>query len=85
MRGDRESFLRLVHVADPRVHRRLVSLTDDQIALVQGALAHWDRSVADTSYDPQVGEWARTHGTGTRESVAAISQALETSTVEIDW
>lgn len=85
MRAERESFLRLVHDVEPRIHRRLVSLTDDQIALVQGALAYWDRTVADTSYDPQVGEWARTHGTETRESVAAISRALTTSSPETDW
>ena len=85
MRGERDAFLRLVHVAEPRVHRRLVALTDDQISFVQGALAYWDRSVADTSYDPQVQEWARTHGTETEASVAAISRALETSTAETDW
>jgi hypothetical protein len=69
----------------PRRRRRLAALTDEQIALLQAALSYWERSTADTSYDPQVGEWARTHSTGTGATAAAIRKALASSTWESDW
>ncbi len=85
-RGQRDGALRLVQTADrtaPR--RRLAALTDEQIAFLQAAVPFWERSIADTSYDPQVGEWARTHRTETRASAAAIRKALASSTPESDW
>jgi hypothetical protein len=69
----------------PRQRRRLAALTSEQIALLQAALSCWERSIADTSYDPQVGEWARTHRTETGASVSAIRKALGSSTWESDW
>jgi hypothetical protein len=66
--------------------RRLAALTDAQIRFLQAALSYWERSIADTSYDPQVEEWARTHRTAaTGESAAAIREALATSVPESDW
>lgn len=66
--------------------RRLVALTDAQITFLKAALSYWERSIADTSYDPQVEEWARTHRTAaTGESAAAVRKALATSVPESDW
>ena len=66
--------------------RRLVALTDAQIAFLQAALSYWERSISDTSYDPQVEEWARTHRTATAgEGATAIRRALATSVPETDW
>jgi hypothetical protein len=79
-----ESFRRL-HAPEPKAHRRLVRLTSEQIALLQATLAYWERAIADTSYDPQVQEWARTHRTETGASVAAIRKALAASSPETDW
>lgn len=78
--------LHLVHAPEPRTPgRRLAALTEEQIALLQAALSYWERAVADTSYDPQVEEWARTHRTETSASTAAIHKVLATSTPETDW
>lgn len=66
--------------------RRLVALTDAQITFLQAALSYWERSIADTSYDPQVEEWSRTHRTATTgDRAAATRRALATSVPESDW
>ena len=65
--------------------RRLVYLTDEQIAVLKAALGHWERAIADTSYDPQVEEWAPTHTTETGKRAAAIAQALAAARPESDW
>lgn len=83
--GEGIRALRAVGAFEPRPHRRLAALTEEQIALLQVALAHWERTVADTSYDPQVQDWARTHATATAASVAAIGRALANSSPESDW
>jgi hypothetical protein len=44
----------------PRDVRRTVELTEEQITVLKAALDCWERAIRDTSYDPQVEEWART-------------------------
>ena len=60
----------------PRSVRRTVELTDEQIAVLRTALDCWDRAVRDTSYDPQVGEWARAHPSDPERITAPIRNAL---------
>ena len=84
--GDGTSVLRAVPAPEPSTpRRRLVALTDEQIAVLQAALSYWERAVADTSYDPQVGEWARTHRTETGTNAAAVRKALTASAPDSDW
>jgi hypothetical protein len=55
---------------------RMVELTQGQIAFLRLALDYAQRAIDDTSYDPQVQEWARTHGTDTAATIAALREAL---------
>ena len=56
-----------------------VELTQAQIDFIGLALDYANQSIHDTSYDPQVQEWARTHGTDTEATIAAIREALAKS------
>ena len=60
----------------PRDVRRTVELTDEQITVLNAALDCWERAVRDTSYDPQVEEWARTHPSDPERIAAPIREAL---------
>ncbi len=58
---------------------RRVELTEAQIAFIRLSLDLAGRAIHDTSYDPQVQEWARTHRTDTEAKIAAIREALAKS------
>ena len=53
-----------------------VELTAEQIAFLHTALDDAERTSGDTSYDPQVQDWAKQHPSGAGETIAAIRQAL---------
>jgi hypothetical protein len=57
----------------------IVELTEAQIAFIDLSLDYADQAIHDTSYDPQVQEWARTHGTDTEATIVAIREALAKS------
>ena len=78
-------ILRTAHGRPTRSTKRLVYLTEDEIALLKAALAHWERTIADTSYDPQVQEWARTHKNETETRAATVARALASGRPEADW
>ena len=59
--------------------KRTVDLTEEQIAVVRAALDCWERAIRDSSHDPQVQEWARTHPSDPGRTSAAIREALERS------
>jgi hypothetical protein len=56
--------------------KRTVELTEEQIAFLRLSLDYAQRAIDETSYDPQVQEWARTHGTDTAATIAALREAL---------
>jgi hypothetical protein len=56
--------------------KRTVELTAAQIAFLCTALDYSERVIRDTSYDPQVEEWARRHPSDPGETIAAIREAL---------
>lgn len=62
----------------------IVELTEAQIAFISLSLDYADQAIHDTSYDPQVQEWARTHGTDTGATIAAIREALAKSSGAAD-
>jgi hypothetical protein len=62
----------------------MVELTEAQIAFIDLSLDYADQAIRDSSYDPQVSEWARTHGTDTEATVAAIREALAKSSSATD-
>ena len=67
------------HEPDARTDRETthtVELTAEQIAFLHAALDDAERASADTSYDPQVQDWAIQHPSGAGETIAAIREAL---------
>jgi hypothetical protein len=78
-------ILRTAQGRPTRSTRHLVYLTRDEIAFLKAALAHWETANADTSYDPQVQEWARTHKTETETRAASVARALAAGRPEADW
>ena len=59
--------------------KRTVELTAAQIAFLRRALDYSEHVMRDTSYDPQVEEWARKHPSDPGETIAAIRDALANS------
>lgn len=66
----------------PRDVRRTVELTEGQITVLQAALDCWERAMRDTSYDPQVEEWARTHPSDPKQIAGPIRDALTDRSAE---
>jgi len=56
--------------------KRTVELTEEQVTVMRASLECWERAVRDTSYDPQLQEWARTHSGDPERTAAAIRDAL---------
>jgi len=59
--------------------KRTVELTATEITFLLTALDYAERTLRDTSYDPQVEEWARMHPSDPGKTIAAIRNALANS------